>query len=91
MKFKKIVGILQIILSVILVIMPIIILILLKTAIRKINQNIQILVSEGVATGMALQFLDVLKVSQWYMIFIIGINSIIALSLILQGVVNIKE
>lgn len=90
MSFQKAAGILQIILSFILVCLPITGLILIGVAESRIT-NLQTETLRGVNIPLSEILPNIFLIAQWSLIVILVIHSIIALSLILQGIVNIKE
>lgn len=91
MSFKKIVGIIQILLSLVLVAIPTTALILTKRSEQQIKQNIAELITAGITNEVTSMLPDMVNIFQTAIIIILIISAIIALPLILQGIVNIKE
>lgn len=89
MTFKKVSGIVQIILSFILIGIPVIGLGLLKYAQSQTINLQQTIRGTDMQLGSLLP--DIFLGLQWALIIILIIHTLIALSLILQGIVNIKE
>ena len=91
MSFKKFAGIIQILLSLILVAIPTAGLILIKGYNTKIIQQLTALTPKEIIGTANLPLQDILLMTQYSMVFILIIFSIIALALFLQGIVNIRE
>lgn len=87
MSFKKFAGIIQILLSIILVAIPTIGLVLVRKAGTSFIQELLTSLPKELGNSVSTLFLG----AQSILVFAIVIFSIIALALFLQGIVNIKE